>query len=96
MTRRARARDFILFAHCGRYEFESVASDKIVWQRLFDLRHMTREAIVSGASGFVVSVSLNACRVRTIRRTGAVTLQTHQTSGFDQVRVVLRAVNVVA
>jgi len=96
MTRRAGAGDFVLFGHCGRYEFEGVAPDKIVRQCLFDFRHMAGEAIVSGASRLVMSVSLNARRVGTVRRTWAMALQTHQASRLDQVCVVLRTVNVVA
>lgn len=66
-----------------------------VRDRLFDLRHMTRDAFASRARLRVTRVRLERRFARTELAAWCVTLEAHCVSGRSQLRLIFRAVNVV-
>ena len=54
------------------------------------------DALVAGAAGSVMRVRLDGGRVRAIGRVRAVAFQAHNVCGLHQIRIVLRAVDIVA
>ena len=61
---------------CRRDKAKRVARHVHVRDRLLNLRHMARDALVALATRFVMGVLLDRRRVRAVRRARAVTIQT--------------------
>ena len=95
MAHRASIRDLKSRGLGWRNELERVASDVDVRDLLLDFGHVAPDALASGAPGFVMGVSFNGGRVRPVRRIRPMTLQTHHVGRFEQVGVVLSAVDVM-
>ena len=79
-----------------RDEPERVAADVHVGDGLLDLRHVAGHAFAARAAALVMRVILERGRVRAVRRAGTMARRAQLRDGLDQVRVVRRAVNVVA
>lgn len=78
-------------------EFERVRPDVHVSELSFDFRHVARNAFVSRAAGFVVSMRLKRCHsMRAIRRFRPMAFETEDVPRLEEVRIVVRAMNVVA
>ena len=77
-------------------EVEGVTTDVHVGDRLFDLRHVAGDALASWAAELVVRVFLDRVRVRPILRVRSVAREAHLIGRRTQLRLVGRAVDVVA
>jgi hypothetical protein len=58
------------------HEVKGMASDILVPDRLCDLRHMTGDAFIAGATGLMMSMRLDARRMRAGLRVGTMTVET--------------------
>ena len=97
MTGRARVRDLVLVGHRWRDELERVTPHVDVGDLLFDLRHMAGHTLASGAAGRMMRVLLDGRDVvRSVRGTRVVAGDAQVTGRFNQVRIVRRAMDVVA
>ena len=68
MAARAGIPNLVLIRHFRRDEGEGVASDIDVRDRLLDLRHVARYAIIARTVGTMMGVCFNARGVRPVRR----------------------------
>ena len=59
--------NLILVRHCRADKSEGVATHVHIGNRLFDPRHMTRDALVTSAPALVMRVFFNGARVRAVR-----------------------------
>lgn len=75
MTRVAGIRDLQRLRRGRRNEFERVAPNIDVGDRLLDFRHVASDAFVASGASFVVRMLFGRWRVRTVRRARAVTIQ---------------------
>lgn len=80
----ARIRNFICSRHRRGNESKGVAADVLIGERLFDLWHVTRDALPARAAGFVVRVFFDRARMRTVRRARTVAFEAHHVCRFDQ------------
>ena len=62
----------------------------------FDLRHVAVNALASGTPGFMVSVLFQRSGTRAVRGRRAVAVKADLIRGFAQLRVVVRAMHIVA
>ena len=85
-----------LFRHLWRYEFERVASHINVRDRLFNLRHMARNALRAGAPCSMMRVRFDGRCVGTVGRTRTVAHETDLVRGLDQVGIISGAVDIMA
>src|SRR5579871_4614566 len=95
MAHRTRIRNLQQLRIRGRNELEGMTADVHVGDLLFDLRHVARDAFVSGAARSVMGVRLDGGSMRTVRRFRTVAFQAKHARRLDQVSVVPGAVNVV-
>ena len=63
------------------HEMEGVTTDIHIRNRLLDFRHVTGDALTSGTPLFVMSVSFDRNRMRTVLRMRAVAGQAHFAGG---------------
>ena len=96
MAKIASVRNFQCFGFCGPHETEGVASDINVTDRLCDLRHMARNAIVTSAVWRVVSVLFYARSVRPVLRVRAVACQAKSVASLTHNSRIVRAMRIVA
>ena len=96
MTTSAGVRHFQCGRVSRRYKFECMRPNAYVRKLRLDLRHVTRDAFVANAAGRVMSVGLDRFRMRTVRRSRAVAFETKNVRQLQQIRVVLRTMNIVA
>jgi len=75
MARVAGVRNLQDLRRRGSNEVERMAPDVHVGDRLLDLRHVARDALVALATRFVMGVLLDRRSVRAVRRVWAVTIQ---------------------
>jgi hypothetical protein len=80
----------------GRDEFKCVAADVDVRDGLLDFRHVAVHAQAALAIGAVMRMGFEGCSAGAVGPAGNVARQAHGVGGFAEVRVVRRAVNVVA
>ena len=85
-----------LIRHFRRNERERVTADIDIRNRLLDLRHVAGHTVVAGTAGAMMGMRLDARGVRTVGRRGAVAGQANLGRRFDQVSVILSAVDIVA
>ena len=74
---RARIRNLVRSGHRWRNEPEGVAAHILVCKGLFNLRHITCDALSTTATGLVVRALFDCGRVRSVQRAGAMTFETH-------------------
>lgn len=96
MASSARIRHLQLFRSRRRDEFERMGTDIDVGKRLLDFRHVAAYALISGAARFVVGMGLNGGRAGTVGRVRAVALKAQDVGGLQEIRIVFRAVHVMA
>ena len=65
-----RVRDFIFVRHRRRNEAESVGTHVDTGNGCFDRRHVTGDALASGAAGLVMGMFFQRRRTRSIERQG--------------------------
>src|SRR5579864_8581178 len=91
MARRARIRNLVFVRHRRGDESESI------WRAFrFNSRHVGGDALTAGVGFLVVSVLLNRSGSRAIWREWPVTIKADFVCGLAQLRIIRRAVNVVA
>src|SRR5215469_393538 len=97
MTRCAGIRNLIFVGHRRRNETKCVSVNHGIWWAFcFNCRHVARDALTSGTAVLVMRVFLDRRCSWAVRRGGSVTIKTELISGLTQLRVIRRAVNVVA
>ena len=97
MTGGARIWNLVFFCHRRRNELEGMRTDEGARHALgFDLRHVAGYAPAAGTAVFVVGVFLETRGVRAIGRRGAMTIQAERVHRFSELRIVLRAMHIVA
>src|SRR3954469_9840517 len=79
----------------GRNEFERVAANVDVRNRLFDFWHMATNALVAGRSGRVMSMLFDGRGARSVRRIRPMALETHDTCRLQKVGIVFSPVDIV-
>ena len=92
----ARVLNFVPIGLLGCYKPKRVGVDKSArWAFRFDRRHVAGNALVPCAAVLVVGVLLKSGGMRTVRRRGAVAVQTELGWWFPELRVISRAVHVM-
>src|SRR4051794_769370 len=96
MARYTRARDLEAIAFGRSNEAEGVSAHVDVGDSLLDSRHVAGDALIAAGARLMVRVRLHTGGARTVERTRAVAGQAQDGSGLNQIRIVRRAVHVVA
>jgi len=77
-------------------EFKGVCADIDIRDGLLDLWHVAADTLVSGAACSMMGMRLDGGRVRTVGRVRPMTFEAQNVGGLQEVRIVLRAMNIVA
>jgi hypothetical protein len=96
VTRIARIRNLKRFRLLRRNEFERMAANIDVSDRLFDLRHMAVDTFIACRTSPVMRVRFDRRSARPIRRLRSVTRETHDTRWFEQISIISGSVYIVA
>lgn len=97
VARRTRIGHLVLVRFAWRNKAESVSTDESTGNALgLDLRHVTRYALATAATYFMMRVRFKRNGSRTIWRRWPVTVQTELLGGLSQLRVVRCAMHIVA
>ena len=95
MTRIAGIRNLQRLRRGGRNEFERMAANIDIRNRLFDFGHMATNALVAGRSGSVMGMLFDRRGARPVGRIRPMALETHDACRFQKVRVVFSPVDIV-
>ena len=93
---RARVGNFVFVRHRWSNEGKCVRADEGAGNGDLDFRHVTGHALAACGAFFVMSVFGKRCRARTIPRIGAMAIETKFVCWLSELRVILRAVHIVA
>lgn len=93
---RARVGNFVFVRHRWSNEGKCVRADEGAGNGDLDFWHVTGHALASRRAFLVVSMFGKSCRTGTIPRVGAVAIEANFIRGLPQLRVIVRAMHIVA